>query len=520
MTPEATDLVALIGEAPASESARHQLWRHGDLSWLDHHGTSRAHYQACRRLGLRDGTRQRDWAPRGQVQLGEQIEAAYARGIRRFVGEIGRRWGKSHKLLARAMQRCLRTPGARIPYAASTSKSVEEFIAPIAREIASTAPSDMRPELVSGEVRFPNGSRIPLQGCDDQHKADNLRGPAAHEAIVDEAAFIPAALLEYIVESVLKFQLGTTDGMMLIFSSAADTPAHYFVGLCERAQRVGAYMHATIYDGPMLTPVAIARLCAPDALDPDSIAAGEASSAWQREALARNVVDSVRAIVPEFDVAAQSAIVRSTPMPSHYHAYVVGDLGYIDLTVVLFAYYHFDDAVIVVEDELVLERSTSDVIQAGVDRIEALRFAQGCVDKPRRTIDAAPITRADMARAGEAADHAWQPPRKIDKEASVNALREAVRLRKIRIDPRCAVTLHHLRAGIWNRARTDFDRSEGLGHFDAIDALRYLVREVAPYRNLNPHPPTRYNPNDMRVPEHLRNPMTGIQAAFDRPRKR
>lgn len=510
-------------EALLSESMRHALWRIGDLSWLDHEGTTPEHRAACRALGLMDGTAPEDWAPRGQVQLDEAITAAFGRGARRFVGEIGRRWGKSHYLVRRAIKRCVehmltgKTP-ARIPYAASTGKSLEEFIFPIARGIIATAPKDMRPELVDGELRFGDGGRIPFQGCDDKHKADNLRGAAAEEVIIDEAGFIP--ILPYVVDSVFKFQLGTTDGMMLLFSSPAETPAHYFVKLALNAETANTYFKATIYDGPMLTPNALARLCDPDNGGPSTLALNEQEASWQREALARRVVDKVRAIVPEFALHQQN-IVREVEMPAYYHAYVVGDLGYVDLTVILIAYWHFELAKIVVLDEIVLERSTSDIIQREVDRMEALYFAKGCVGRPKRVIDAQPMTRADMARAGEADDHVWVPPSKIDKAGSVNALRLDVGLERYIIHPRCQTTILHLLGGIWNERRTDFERSEGLGHFDGVDAMRYLSRTIGPAeRNLNPNPPASYDETGMYVAPELKNKLTGARAAFHRPRKR
>lgn len=518
MTPQGAELIALHGEAAASEAAQHALWRAGDLSWMLHEGTTPAHRAECRRLGLMDGTAPEDWTGIGQVSIDAAIETARERGVRRFVGEIGRRFGKSHYLVVRATQKCLRKPNTRIPYAASTGKSLEEFILPIARGIIATAPPDIRPELVGGELRFHNGSRIPFQGCEDEVKADRLRGPASDEVMIDEAGFI--AVLEYVIDSVFKYQLGTTDGMMLVFSSPPDTPAHYFAKLAEGARKVQAYSHATIYDGPFLTPNALVKLCNPDG-DPEALPECEAATPWQREALARRVVDSIRAIVPEFSAALADRvrpIVCETPRPDWFHAYTCGDLGYVDLTVILFAYWHFGLACIVVEDEIVLERATSDIIQREVDIVEGRLWTNGLVEKPKRTLDAPPITRADMARVGETADHEWQPPRKADKEAGVNALRNDVARRKYRINPRCTTLIAHLTSGIWNKRRTDFERSEGLGHFDGVAAAVYLSRAVD--RNRNPNPPVVYDGTDLHVPQELRNVARSGWAAMAAPRKR
>jgi hypothetical protein len=63
-------------------------------------------------------------------------------------------------------------------------------------------------------------------------------------------------------------------------------------------------------------------------------------------------------------------------------------------------------------------------------------------------------------------------------EATVNKLRMLVRDRQIRINPRCKNLIAHLKAGVWNKARSGWERIDGYGHFDFIDALRYGVHHL------------------------------------------
>ena len=72
--------------------------------------------------------------------------------------------------------------------------------------------------------------------------------------------------------------------------------------------------------------------------------------------------------------------------------------------------------------------------------------------------------------------------------AALNRLRLAVANRQVVINPRCTKLISHLRYAIWNRARSSYARSSDHGHFDGVDALKYLVRSVDWNRNPFPHP--------------------------------
>jgi hypothetical protein len=103
--------------------------------------------------------------------------------------------------------------------------------------------------------------------------------------------------------------------------------------------------------------------------------------------------------------------------------------------------------------------------------------------------DAPSQLRADMAHSTLGSGIEFGGAAKQDADASLAQLRSEVGRRRIVINPRCTTLVSHLRYGTWNAARTGFDRSEGYGHWDAIDALKYLNRSVARRRNPVPvHP--------------------------------
>src|SRR5690606_7784556 len=78
------------------------------------------------------------------------------------------------------------------------------------------------------------------------------------------------------------------------------------------------------------------------------------------------------------------------------------------------------------------------------------------------------------------------PTQKHDKESQINQLRQLIRECKLIINPKCKVLIDHLKSATWDRNRKGFSRSKDKGHFDAIDALIYFVRNVDISKN--PYP--------------------------------
>jgi hypothetical protein len=73
----------------------------------------------------------------------------------------------------------------------------------------------------------------------------------------------------------------------------------------------------------------------------------------------------------------------------------------------------------------------------------------------------------------------FRPTRKDDADAALNNMRILIASKQIIINPRCKILISHLNAGIWDKSKTKFARSAlKFGHFDAIDSLKYMVRNV------------------------------------------
>jgi hypothetical protein len=445
--------------APTDAQLRDAAWRSGDLRYLLHEGQA----SVLSRFALSPS--------------------------RRFVVECARRWGKSWLACVLAVMFALLKPRSQIRYAAPTQKMVKTIVTPLLREILEDCPADLRPtfSVQDGIWRFPNGSEIHIAGVDNQG-ADRLRGVSTDLAIVDEAGFVDE--LGYLVTSVLLPQLLTVEGRMLLISTPATSPDHEFTSYCIEAEGTSSYAHATIYQAPHVTEGQIEEY--------KREAGGERSAAWQREGLARRVVDSTRAVVPEFSEV-EGEIVRPAIRPPHFHCWVSLDLGFYDMSVALLAWGDFKRAKLVVAREVVRQRARSREVNEAVRAAEVETF--GAVQPLQRVIDAPAITVADMD--DKSLGMSWALTAKDDAEAALNALRMAIANRQIEIDPSCKVLISHLRNGIWNKSRTAFERvrtEREEHHFDGIDAAKYLVRHAD--LKLNPYPllPPGVSPDTHHIP--------------------
>jgi hypothetical protein len=343
------------------------------------------------------------------------------------------------------------------------------------RTLHDSCPMELRPQWNSLDscYRYPNGSEIHLAGANDGH-ADDSRGQRAHLCIVDEAGFVDD--LDYLAGSVLLPQTLTTGGRLILISTPPITPAHAFIAEVELARGRGGHIFRTIDDCTHLSDKQKADLI-------ESMG-GKLSTRARRELWCEHIVDEERAVVPEFSDDRRSRIVVPVPPPTHEQPTIAIDVGFEDLTAILFGYWHFATARLHIQREVVIKRGRTDqVAQAITDTEATLWSANQNLAPPVRWSDTDLRLIADL---GELHNLGVTPTAKDDKESQVNALRMLVKDERIRIDPSCVMLIGTLRTAVWNKARTSFERLREYGHADALDALIYLHRNVDRYSN--PYP--------------------------------
>lgn len=467
-------------------AATDELWRRGILTWKLH-ADQREVYAF-----IRDGK------------------------ASRVVLEIARRWGKTWLLALIAIETCLQNPGCRVVYGAPSLKHLAEFIIPTFEALCEDAPVDCRPRFntSSGHWLFPNGAYVHLFGADDKRKADRGRGPAALKGIFDECGF--TSVLRYALRSVIRPQLLSTRGTMLLGSTPAEEPDHDFTHIAEIAEANGTYVNRTIHDCPLYSDADIEKFIADDARDEGlSVEAYVESDDFRREYLAQRVINKLLIVVPEWEKAREHLIQR-VERPEFFDGMTVLDPGGADPHAVTFGYWHFRMAKWVVEGELLLREGQnttllSEAVKAkerqlwGVDTWEGtLRGARE--DPTQALLDNLPDYMREMLDkvAPHQPYHRWSdtnlqlvrdlyqlhkiafiPTEKDDKQLQVNNLRVMISAGELLLSPDCPNTDRHMRTAVWENYKRKTFKRKGGEHSDLLDSLVYGARNL---NKRNPYP--------------------------------
>jgi len=189
---------------------------------------------------------------------------------------------------------------------------------------------------------------------------------------------------------------------------------------------------------------------------------------------------SLSAVVPEF-LDHEKGIVQDNPRPEYFDCYGALDPAYHDYTAYLVGYYDFLKAKIVIENEFFRNKINSAEIAKEISACE--QYAFGDKKFQSRVSDIDPILIADL---NELHKISIAPTRKDDKEAQINNLRVLTENERYIINPRCKNLIRQLRNASWDKNGKEFARIEGEGHFDLIDAMIYLIRNIE--KNRNPYP--------------------------------
>lgn len=406
----------------------------------------------------------------------KRMHADFASSLaKKYVVNSARRLGKSYWLCVLAQEWARQHPESQIKFASETQRSVKKIILPLMRTIMETCPKHLRPNFKShdGVYEFSNGSEIHIAGA-AMDQADSLRGTACDLAIVDEAGFIEN--LEYLVDSVLLPQTLTRPNARIVLASTPSrTPDHPFISkYMAQAMEAGAYSRYTIYDNPLLTLDTIEEF--------KKEAGGELTTTWRREYLAEIVTETANALFPE---ASDSDLMRESVQiverPGFFIPMTSVDLGYTDFTGILFGYYHFGLARIVIEDEILVNKHTSAEI---VSLILAKEKELWGDNAPRqRIVDGPSLAIADMNHTHR---FMCRVPEKNDLAANVNRVRMDLAERRLLINPRCVRLIAQLTFATWDTSRTKFSRNSSGGHWDLAASLIYFLRHVD--RITNPTP--------------------------------
>ena len=452
-----------------------------------------------------------------QKEMYDQIHKCTAQ---KFVINSSRRLGKSYLLCLMGDEYCRRHANCIVKYAAPTQKQVRDIIKPLFNKIWRDCPSELVPRFVAMDSCFiyPNGSKLSMAGC-DLGKIDRLRGDECWLALIDEAGMIEEDL-HYIIKDILMPQSLTVqkndniDGKVIIASTPPKSPAHPFVSYIAEAECSGKnnYIKKTIYDNTLLSMETILDYAVEAGCTVEGGKITKYSTTFRREYLAEVITDESQAICPEFNDFTEKDILLEHTRPPFFDAYVSLDPGLIDLTALLFGYWDFRAGLLIIEDEVAINYKdglNTEMIASSIRNKEKELWERKL--PYLRVMDTNSILCQDLNDLHGLPFFATD---KDNKEAAVNNVRLLVHNKKIRIHPRCKVLRAHLKYGVWNKSKTKFERSGEFGHFDMVDALVYLARNVD--RNKNPYPP-EYNIQNCQT-HHIDitklNPLTKQEQTF------
>ncbi len=403
-----------------------------------------------------------------------------------FVGNCARQWGKDFLMTARACELAIKKPRARIKYGTPFLTDLAEFLLPIFERVLEDCPSDLRPKykVQGSKWVFRNGSEIKLVGLDKN--PNGLRGNTIDLIILSEAGFI-RNLSSLYKNVIIPATTHRPDCKVIMISTPPTTPAHDFCDFIHRATAEGSYAEYTIYSNPRVDAATIARLM--------KESGGEHSTTWRREYLCQLVTDADSQLIPEWH---EKFVVpaKRDEFFRFYHLYEGMDLGVKDFTLNIFGYYDFRRAVLVIEDEIKLNGPTL-TTQKLKDAIDVKEKALWPDRKPYRRIsdNNNPQLIQDLAILHRMS---FITTDKDTLEAMLNECRLMVAKGQIEVDPRCVQLIGCLKYGVWDSKKKKFAKSSAYGHFDALAALIYLVRNLDKVTNPIPHA-YGFDPRNSRI---------------------
>lgn len=409
---------------------------------------------------------------------------------RSYVINSARQFGKSFCLLVVAIEYAIRHPTSSIRFAIPVASNYYDMYMKSLNIILEFASAEVGIEHFKSEKRiiFKNGSYIKFAGTDGGN-AVNLRGSAANLVILDECAFMDD--LDNIWKSILFPQLLTTKGKGIFCTTPPESADHDFVEIYKQHLEDGLVSQFTIYDNNSLSQEEIESII--------KTQGGIDSSKFKREFLCQFVQETEMTIIPEWKEDYKEDHPRHKDYFTFYNKFEALDSGVADLTICLFGYYDFLNAKVIVEDEIKMngpEMTTLNLSNDIKDKEQQLEYTKVLLriadNNNLHLIQDLAITYR-LPFAGTS---------KTDLDAMINKVKIWVGQGKIIVHPRCEQLLGSLQHGKWakNKRGELFAKSKKFGHYDALAALVYLIRNVESIMN-NPIPVTHGLHSNSMIPD-------------------
>lgn len=380
-----------------------------------------------------------------------------------------RQLGKSYWASVYAIRYCIKNPGSIVRIMAPTLKQVSDIVNDNILPITRSAPPGLIKRRKS-EYRWDIGDESQLRlGSLERSNVEMNRGGNAKLIILEEGGSVVSDDYEYAIRSVVGPQLLRSGGKLIHITTPSLDPLHYIHrDIVPKCRLSGTLFTYTIFDNPQLTEEQIEKA--------KELCGGVETTAWKREYLAQIVRDEQTSICPHVNKYHFKKVER----PESVIPIVAGDWGGVrDMTVMLLMGYDFEKNKVQVYRERYWKSSTpSNVIIEGCREMEYEIFG---AEVPTRWVDVPGQVQIDLNKFF---NFQVMIPQKSDWTATVNSTQLLFSRNEIEIDESCEFLRVTLESGQFNARRTDFDRTESLGHCDAFAALMYGQRMLP---RMNPY---------------------------------
>ncbi len=416
----------------SGREVRHALWRKGLLKW-------------------------KLWPQ--QINIYEEIRKLKD-NIDTVVVLCARQFGKSYLESALAIEDCIRNPGVSVLVVGPTINQTTDIVNQSLRNLAHDSPSGLIKRSKS-ESRWYIGDSELLIGGFDINNSSRIRGRTLYNIYLEELVDSnPDTYLDSIRSDLAPALTHSKNGRLLYFTTLPKFPDHPFImDTIPGAQLSGAYYSYTINDNKQLTEeqyeACIKR------------SGGAHTVEFKREYLNQIVRDPGIICVPSYDDDKHT--IKDIPKPEKAYWQITMDTGGVrDKTVALLHTYHFVADKLLYAEEKVFDANTStvDINDSLKEWFLKYKIHQVTIDAPGQLL----IDYAQMFQVNA------QLPPKADWLGNLNNLEMHVASNKVLISENCPFLRQSLRSGTFNKQKTDFERTEALGHCDAIAAMMYSIR--------------------------------------------
>jgi hypothetical protein len=450
MTPKANpandpefllDLEMRMASNPKLAAAVHELFRRGDLHFMLHDG---------------------------QRRIARTIESSASK---EFLVLCARQFGKSFFGLVYALTYLQKSQRTKAYIFAGTNKDAMDIVNDNLSVIQRLAPPGwLNRHKTERRWFLSNESQLRIGSLEEP---DATRGRNCNLVLIEEgAAACSSDQFRYAISSVIGPMLLRSKSWRMVHITTPSKDLNHSVhsDLIPRLATQGALARFTIYDNPQLTESQIKEARDRCLTDED----------WRREYMVELVRSTVLTVVPEFDEQAHTAEEITVPAMAHW-TLSIDQGGVKDKHGVILGYYDFERATYVITKELLLpvNTGTRDLVPMVHDLLE------NKPDDHEHTVvaDTPGQVRIDLANLGL---YVFTPKKKPGSfEAGVNFTRTLFKKGQVEISKDCPNLIAALNYGQFNKTRTDFARTEALGHCDMIASLIYFLRHQ---RTDNPYP--------------------------------